>query len=105
MYQVLFFSKQVFGHPAIALPAISTPVLTCTGYHIAPPAIVTNSTPRYMIDNYPITAFKSPASGACLHNLATWFMAGYHSRLISFGSLPQMLMINAPDIGTTAVSY
>src|ERR1022692_2964893 len=82
----------------VALPPVGAAVLFAGARdHVAAPAVVAHSAARNVIDDHPVAHAETPAAGTCLHDLAGRLAPRHHS-LVSFRSLAQALMIDAPDI-------
>src|ERR1022692_4001411 len=83
----------------VALPPVGAAVLFAGARdHVAAPAVVAHSAARNVIDDHPVAHAETPAAGSCLHDLAGRLVPRHHS-LVSFRSLAEVLMIDAPDIG------
>ena len=58
--EIFFFRDHVFGHPAVALPAVGTPVFfTCAGNHVSAATIVANAAAGNVIHNHPVAHTKA----------------------------------------------
>src|SRR5579864_1104437 len=98
--EILLFRDHVVGHSAVTLPAVRSPVfLICAGNHVTAATVIANAAPRDVIHDHAVADFKAPATLSHLDDFAAWLMAGDNS-LVTFGSLAEMLVINAADIGT-----
>ena len=100
MDQVLLFGEQVLRHAAVALPAVGAAVLLAgAGDHVAAAAIVADAAAGDVIDDDAVAHAEAAAAGAGLDDLAAGLVAGDHA-LVAFGTLAQMLVIDAADVGT-----
>ena len=98
MDQVLLFGEQEFRHAAVALPAVGAAILLAgAGDHVAAAAIVAHAAAGDVIDDDAVAHAEAAAAGAGLDDLAGGLVPGDHA-LVAFGTLAQMLVIDAADV-------
>ncbi len=98
MDQVLLLGEQEFRHAAVALPAVGPAVLLAgAGDHVAAAAIVAQSAAGDVINDDTVAHAEAAASGTRLHDLPAGLVPRHHA-LVAFGTLAQMLVIDAADV-------
>ena len=98
MDQVLLLGEEVFGHAAVALPAVGAAVLLAgAGDHVAAAAIVAHAAAGDVIDDDAVAHAEAAAAGARLDDLAARLVAGDHA-LVAFRAFAQVLVIDAADV-------
>ena len=97
--EIFFFGDHELRHAAVALPAVGAAILLAgAGDHVAAAAIVAHAAAGDVIDDDAVACFEAAAARAGGDDLAARLMAS-DDALVAFGSLAEMLVVDAANVG------